>query len=82
MPLEPLLTPRNKDVLLFLAGGNSNQQIARELNISANTVKTHCAPSTRSSTCQPDPGRAGRLEIFPLLRVLVSYVEATQAVDE
>ena len=35
------LTPREHDVLTLLARGQSNQQIASELNISAATVRTH-----------------------------------------
>jgi DNA-binding NarL/FixJ family response regulator len=38
---EDLLTEREVEVLRYLARGNSNPQIARELNISVNTVKTH-----------------------------------------
>jgi DNA-binding NarL/FixJ family response regulator len=35
------LTPREKDVLAELAAGKSNQEIARQLYISENTVKYH-----------------------------------------
>jgi two-component system nitrate/nitrite response regulator NarL len=35
------LTPREKDVLAELAAGRSNQEIARQLVISENTVKYH-----------------------------------------
>jgi len=38
---EDLLTEREVEVRRYLARGNSNPQIARELNISVNTVKTH-----------------------------------------
>ena len=38
---EDLLTEREIEVLRYLAQGRSNPQIARELNISVNTVKTH-----------------------------------------
>lgn len=38
---EELLTEREIEVLRYLARGNSNPQIAGELNISVNTVKTH-----------------------------------------
>jgi DNA-binding NarL/FixJ family response regulator len=36
-----LLTDREVEVLRYLARGKSNPQIARDLNISVNTVKTH-----------------------------------------
>ena len=35
------LTPREKELLVELAAGKSNQEIARHLNISENTVKYH-----------------------------------------
>lgn len=38
--VEPL-TSREKDVLKLLAEGNSNKEIARELDISVRTVETH-----------------------------------------
>jgi DNA-binding NarL/FixJ family response regulator len=34
-------TPRERDVLKLLAGGKTNRQIARELVITENTVRTH-----------------------------------------
>ena len=73
MPLNPLLTPREKDVLLFLAGGNSNQQIAAELNISANTVKTHLRSiySKLDVSNRTQAGLAGS-RIFPMLQVVAS----------
>jgi two-component system nitrate/nitrite response regulator NarL len=37
----PKLTEREKEILRFLAGGNSNKAIARALNISHDTVKLH-----------------------------------------
>jgi DNA-binding NarL/FixJ family response regulator len=41
MRLKNLLTPREKEVLLFIASGISNTEIADKLSISRNTVKTH-----------------------------------------
>jgi len=37
----PRLTPRQKDLLRLLAAGHTNTQIARRLNISEGTVRTH-----------------------------------------
>ena len=37
----PLLTDREQEVLKHLASGQTNQEIARSLFVSANTVKTH-----------------------------------------
>ena len=39
----PALSPRERDVLTQLCAGLSNKQIARRLNLSENTVKTHLA---------------------------------------
>ncbi len=41
-PIEPL-TPREEDVLLTVARGRTNAEIADELHISLSTVKTHLA---------------------------------------
>jgi DNA-binding NarL/FixJ family response regulator len=39
-PLQPL-SPRERDVLQLIASGRSNRQIARDLDIGEQTVKTH-----------------------------------------
>jgi two-component system, NarL family, response regulator LiaR len=39
-PLEPL-SPREREVLRLIASGHSNRQIARDLEIGEQTVKTH-----------------------------------------
>lgn len=42
LPAAPL-SPREREVLQLLAEGLSNKQMARQLNVSENTVKTHLA---------------------------------------
>jgi DNA-binding NarL/FixJ family response regulator len=42
-PSEPLLTPRELEVLTAMADGASNKAIARRLGISFHTVKFHVA---------------------------------------
>jgi DNA-binding NarL/FixJ family response regulator len=37
----PTLTPREREVLEWIQKGNSNKQIARELNVAEGTVKAH-----------------------------------------
>lgn len=39
--LKALLTAREKEIIILIASGISNNQIAENLNISRNTVKTH-----------------------------------------
>ena len=46
IPFEPL-TPREKDVLLYVAYGKSNKQIAEKLRITAKTVEVHLYRITR-----------------------------------
>ena len=40
-PAQPLLTPRETEVLVAISGGHSNKEIARHLEISQHTVKFH-----------------------------------------
>ena len=37
------ITPRELDILVLIANGMSNREIAEKLFVSENTVKTHCA---------------------------------------
>ncbi|HZG21235.1 MAG TPA: response regulator transcription factor [Herbaspirillum sp.] len=41
LPLRDLLTQREREVLQHIANGESNKQIARELDLSVRTVETH-----------------------------------------
>ena len=57
-PLQPL-SPRERDVLRLIARGHSNRQIARDLAIGEQTVKTHVRsilPSAGSSARLADGG--------------------------
>jgi DNA-binding NarL/FixJ family response regulator len=38
---DPDLTPREREVLILIAGGRSNKRIALELGVAEKTVKTH-----------------------------------------
>lgn len=42
------LTPRQQDVLALMAGGKTNKEIARELDLSESTVKIHVAALFRA----------------------------------
>jgi DNA-binding CsgD family transcriptional regulator len=42
-PAAPELSPREQTVLRLLAQGLSNKELARELSVSENTIKTHLA---------------------------------------
>ncbi len=41
LPIESLLTPRQRDVVMLIGEGKSNKEIARLLGISEGTVKLH-----------------------------------------
>jgi len=43
LPRPVRLTPREREVLTWVAAGTSNKGIARELQVSPNTVKFHIA---------------------------------------
>ena len=43
VPAEPLLTPRQREVLQLIAEGHATKEIASRLNLSAKTVETHRA---------------------------------------
>ena len=65
---EPLLTRREADVLSLLRKGHGNGQIAIELHIGVETVRTHArhiyrklgVASRRALLALPSPGRLGR----------------------
>jgi two-component system, NarL family, nitrate/nitrite response regulator NarL len=50
-PNFPALTPREQEILIFLAGGLSNKQIARQLSISEHGVKRHVASILAKLNC-------------------------------
>ncbi|MDQ5959436.1 MAG: hypothetical protein QG592_515, partial [Pseudomonadota bacterium] len=37
----PLLTEREREILILVAQGNSNKRIAQQLDVSVRTVETH-----------------------------------------
>ena len=56
------LTDREREVLLLIARGRSNQEIAAELSISLDTVKTHVKHVfTKLGGARPRPGRDRRV---------------------
>jgi DNA-binding NarL/FixJ family response regulator len=73
MTLNPLLTPREKEILLSLTEGKTNRQIASELNVSESTVKSHLSSiySKLDVSNRTQAGLAG-LRIFSILQVLAS----------
>jgi DNA-binding NarL/FixJ family response regulator len=38
---DPTLTKRERDILLLIRLGKTNKEVAQELDVSVNTVKTH-----------------------------------------
>lgn len=48
---SPLLTPRECDILLAISRGASNKQVARQLEISPSTVRTHVESIFRKLGC-------------------------------
>ena len=57
---EPL-TERETEVLLLLASGRANKEIARDLQIGEKTVKTHVSNILgKLGRAEPNPGRAPR----------------------
>ena len=47
-----LLTPKEQEVLHFIAEGNANKMIARNMNISEGTVKVHVKRLLRKLDCR------------------------------
>ena len=41
------MTPRQRDILACITQGRSNKQVARQLNLSENTVKVHVSALLR-----------------------------------
>jgi DNA-binding NarL/FixJ family response regulator len=69
MSPNPYLTRRQEDVLVFLTVGKTNREIAAELNLSVNTVKSHLSSIYRKlgMSNRTEAGIVG-LGIFPMLR--------------
>jgi DNA-binding NarL/FixJ family response regulator len=62
------LTPRETEVLVCLASGKTNRQIAKELHLSLSTVKRHLEhvlPKLKVSDRTQAAVRAGELGLLP-----------------
>ena len=57
--ISGLVTHRQMDILALITHGRSNKQIARELDLSENTVKVHVSAMLRAlGLKQSNPGSA------------------------
>jgi DNA-binding NarL/FixJ family response regulator len=70
---NPKLTPRELEVLAYLTAGTSNREIAKELRISASTVKGHLGSiyAKLHVSNRTEAALIG-LDVFPMLRVYAS----------